>query len=84
MITTKKTPLWGKIAVTALALLVLVAALGNVLGFVWNYVIFGVFRNLMDLIGGLSVAVVLDNFLVWCGVQIYSYDPIMVRLLMGV
>lgn len=83
MITTKKTPLWGKIAVTALALLVLVAALGNLLGFVWNYVIFGVFRNLMDLIGGLPVAVVFDNFLVWCGVQIYSHDPIMVRLLMG-
>ncbi len=83
MITTKETPLWGKIAVTALALLVLVAALGNLLGFVWNYVIYGVFRNLMDLFGGLSFGVVLQNFLEWCGVPILPNDPIMVRLLLG-
>ena len=83
MITTKKTPLWGKIAVTALALLVLVAALGNLLGFVWNYVIYGVFRNLMDLFGGLSFGVVLQNFLQWCGVPILPNDPITVIWLLG-
>ena len=85
MITTKKTPLWGKIAVTALALLVLVMAVGRVVGFVWDYVICGVFFNLIDvLFGGMPFGVFVDGYCNWLGVGVSSTYPIFVRILVAI
>lgn len=81
MITTKKTPLWGKIAVTALALLVLVMAVGRVAGFVWDYVICGVFFNLIDvLFGGMPFGVFVDRYCNWLGFTANPLDPIWLRI----
>ena len=85
MISTKKTPLWGKIAVTALALLVLVMAVGRVAGFVWDYVICGVFFNLIDvLFGGMPFGVFVDQYCNWLGVGVSSTYPIFVRILVAI
>lgn len=85
MITTKKTPLWGKIAVTALALLVLVMAVGRVAGFVWDYVICGVFFNLIDvLFGGMPFGVFVDGYCNWLGFNANPLDPIWLRILSAI
>ena len=85
MITTKKTPLWGKIAVTALALLVLVMAVGRVAGFVWDYVICGGFFNLIDvLFGRMPFGVFVDRYCNWLGVGVSSTYPIFVRILVAI
>ena len=85
MITTKKTPLWGKIAVTALALLVLVMAVGRLAGFVWDYVICGGFFNLIDvLFGRMPFGVFVDRYCNWLGVGVSSTYPIFVRILVAI
>ena len=85
MAVTKKTPLWGKIAVTALAILVLAMAVGRVAGFVWDYVICGVFFNLIDvLFGGMPFGVFVDGYCNWLGFNANPLDPIWLRILSAI
>jgi hypothetical protein len=84
MITTKKTPLWGKIAVTALALLVLVMAVGRIAGFVWDYVICGVSFSLIAVFEGKPFGVFVDQYCYWLGVGVSPTHPIFVRILVAI
>lgn len=79
-ISAKKAPLWGKIAVTVMALVVLAAALGRVAGFVWDYVICGLFFNLIDVLEGLPLSFVVDGYCAWLNVPVDTTYPIFVRI----
>lgn len=79
-ISAKKAPLWGKIAVTVMALVVLAAALGRVAGFVWDYVICGLFFNLIDVLEGLPLSSVVDGYCSWLNVPVDTTYPIFVRI----
>ena len=71
MITTKKTPLWGRIAVTLMALIMLVFACGYALSALWESVVFPGALCLFELIEGRALMDVMTDYFGWlCGISL--------------
>lgn len=72
MITTKKTPLWGRIAVTLMALIMLVFACGYALSALWESVVFPGALCLFELIEGRALMDVMTDYFGWLGISLYE------------